>query len=89
MCTDDIYLRTERYENPYLWFVVFFSSSFHFQDKKEKELDGAGKRRKTSQSEDVSITVRKVSGRKTYGRFLVPTSVLSFSISRKDLYKVF
>lgn len=77
---DDIYLRPERYEDPYLCF--YFSSSFHFQDKKEKELDGAGKRRKTSQSEDVSITVKKVSGRKTCDWFLVPTSVLSFSISR-------
>lgn len=27
----------------------------HQQDKKEKDVDGLGKRRKTSQSEDVSI----------------------------------
>lgn len=54
---DDIYLRPERYESLY---PCFHSSSLYFQDKKEKELDGAGKRRKTSQSEDVSSTTTKV-----------------------------
>lgn len=53
-----------------------FPYSFCFQDKKEKELDGAGKRRKTSQSEDVSIAVR-VSESKINGRYLLPTSVPS------------
>lgn len=55
--TDDVYLRPERYESLY---PCFHSSSLYFQDKKEKELDGAGKRRKTSQSEDVSSTTTKV-----------------------------
>lgn len=31
------------------------SGSFSLQDKKEKDLDGAGKRRKTSQSEEVRV----------------------------------
>lgn len=31
------------------------SGSFLLQDKKEKDLDGAGKRRKTSQSEEVRV----------------------------------
>lgn len=62
-----------------------FPYSFCFQDKKEKELDGAGKRRKTSQSEDVSITVR-VSESKINGRYLLPTSVPSFFLYPGRVY---
>lgn len=35
--------------------------TFLQQDKKEKDLDGLGKRRKTSQSEDVSISDSRAS----------------------------
>lgn len=35
----------------------------HQQDKKEKDVDSLGKRRKTSQSEDVSSSDYKVSDR--------------------------